>query len=384
MNRPATLPLLVVVLSLFVACDVAPRTLGSGAVPRFFGSAREADGDVALRTPKRAGHPVVLVTLDGARWQELFLGTDEKRTKPGEPHESPAALFPNVYRALAGSGCALGAPGHGVVAASGPNFVSLPGYTEIFTGRAPVACGDNDCARTTIPTILDQAHAMGLSVAAHGSWERLERAATKYPGTFPASFGRGTAAGDPYPGTGEFRPDRDTAAKALRVLEDDRPDLLYVGLGEPDEYAHRGDYAGYVGSLRRSDAFLGDLFAALGRMGERGAATHVIVTADHGRADDFVNHGGGSPESARVFLLAFGPEVSRRGFVHSRTPRKLGDVAPTLATLLGFGPDGPESKEAREGDVVAELFDRAEVYATSARRDVASLPRRERLNVSGR
>jgi hypothetical protein len=311
----------------------------------------------ALGPVARLG-PVVLVTIDGARWQEVFEGTDaglsRARTRPSRE------LMPNLDRMAEQSGAAVGAPGRGLIRATGPNFVSLPGYTEILTGRAPITCQDNDCPAIQAPTLLDEVRATGGKVAAFGSWEVLDRAISARPGSFLVSCGRGGDASiDPWPGSGDFRPDRLTGALALRHLEAARPDVLYVGLGEPDEYGHHGDYSGYLRALREADAFVGQLVATLGRMGERGAATHVFVTADHGRARDFNNHGGGAPESARVWLVASGPSITARGRVASAHERHLADVAPTLRRVLGLQPDR-QARSGWRGHPLDELFAAAE------------------------
>jgi hypothetical protein len=182
--------------------------------------------------------PIVLITIDGARWQEIFEGRD---------------LLPNLERMTRERGAAIGAPGRGFIRATGPSFVSLPGYTEIMTGRAPIGCQDNTCPTVTIPTFLDEAHATGAKVAAFGSWEMLDRALSARPGSFPVSVGRSAAESeiDPWPGAGNFRPDRFTAELALHHLVTEQPDVLYVGLGEPDEYGHRDDYAGYLAATLR-------------------------------------------------------------------------------------------------------------------------------------
>lgn len=301
--------------------------------------------------------PVVLVTVDGARWQEIFVGTDPARTPAGArpPHE----IVPNLDRLVRERGAALGAPGRSTIAATGPNYVSLPGYTELLTGRAPRDCQDNDCRGATLPTFLDQAHDSGATVAAFASWEKLERAvsgrhdpATRR-GAFVTSCGRGgDPAVDPWPGHGDYRPDRLTRELALAHLERARPDVLFVGLGDTDELAHRGDYEGYLGALAEADAFVGRLFETLDRMGSRGARTHVFVTADHGRAEDFANHGGFAQESARVWLIASGPSVLARGRVDAPRAHHLADVVPTMRKLLGM----PLDRDPSAGLAIDELF----------------------------
>ena len=294
--------------------------------------------------------PVVIVAIDGVRWQEVFVGTDMTLST------SAPVLAPSIFRHLHAfareRGAFIGAPGHGTISASGPNFVSLPGYTELLGGR-PSRCMDNGCARTTLPSILDEARGAGAKVAAFASWEKLDLAATASPGAFVSSCGRkGDPAIDPWPGHGDYRPDRITADVALAHYEAELPDVFFLGLGDPDEFAHRGDYPGYLAALRHADAIIGRLVALLDRLGDRGQATHVVVTADHGRASDFRNHGS-MPEAARVWMVAAGPRFAARGNVRSRVPRHLADIAPTLRVVLGLPPDVSK----RSGTPITELFD---------------------------
>jgi hypothetical protein len=270
----------------------------------------------------------------------------------------------------------MGAPGRGdPISASGPNYVSLPGYTEIFTGHRRHGCADNDCPPAREPTLFDElrAHSDGpADVAVFSSWDRIERVVSADTADLVLSSGRtrisneaalrddeatsalldeGRAAAA-FPGKGGFRPDRYTAALALHYLETRRPRLMFLGLGEPDEYAHRGDYPGYLAALRAADRTLGELFEALDRMGPRGQQTTVLVTADHGRARDYRFHGRKFPESARVWLLAAGGAVVARGLVRSERSHRLADLAPTLRVVLGLPPD--EAPAA--GAPIEELF----------------------------
>lgn len=283
--------------------------------------------------PSRPPSPIVLVTIDGARWQEIFDGGDPARLPAHAPRTTAAELMPNLHAMDA----ALGAPGRGEIRATGPNFVSLPGYSELLGGRAPRACQDNDCPRTEAETLLDDASEAGMRVAAFASWERLDRALTARPGSFLVSAGRsGDGSISPWPGSGDYRPDTLTAELALDHLAAARPDVLFLGLGDTDEHAHHGDYGGYLRALRQADAILGRLSATLEAMGPRGASTHVFVTADHGRALDFKDHGGFAPESGRVWLFAKGPRLQARGLLGSPAVRHLADIAPTLRVLLGL------------------------------------------------
>jgi hypothetical protein len=326
-----------------------------------------ARGETAESALSQAEYPepaVVLVVLDGVRRQEVFVGADPGLAAATHVGASPApGLLPHLYDAIARRGAALGAPEQGpAMVASGPNFVSLPGYLEIFSGRAPQPCQTNQCVPPQVRTIADEVRAGSAEpgdVAVFSSWDRIARVASETPGAFVLSSGRsGLSHGDvirqddsarswqelgararPFPGEGDFRPDRFTAALALRYLEWKQPRFLFLGLGEPDEYAHRGDYAGYLSSLRAADETLGLLFAALDRMGARGAHTTVFVSTDHGRARDFRFHGRAFPESGRVWLVAAGSGVRARGVIPSLRPHHLADLAPTMRRLLGLSAD---------------------------------------------
>ena len=274
---------------------------------------------------------MVIVALDGARWQEVLVGTDPRFATGANRGLSAAALMPTLHRMI-DEGAAVGGPDCGPsMVASGPNFVSLPGYNEIFSGRAPLECADNECGPTRQPTIVDEVRAESRDVAVFASWAPIVRAAALHPSDFVWSTGE--------PETGAFRSDRTTADRALAYFAERHPSFLFLGLGEPDEFAHRNDYPGYLGSLRLADAVLGELRDRIAQMGERGQRTSIFVTCDHGRSDTFQDHGAAWPESSRVWLVASGGAVPSRGFVGCGHARRLADIAPTVRRLLRLPAD---------------------------------------------
>jgi hypothetical protein len=125
--------------------------------------APEPDDEIAVETPPvapaepketaplspPAANRVVLVTLDGVRWEDVLGATPETST----------LAMPNLHRLVKERGVAYGGAGcEHDVRASGPNFVSLPGYIEIFTGRPPV-CQHNHCPNIDTETIVDEVRA---------------------------------------------------------------------------------------------------------------------------------------------------------------------------------------------------------------------------------
>ncbi len=152
----------------------------------------------------------------------------------------------------------------------------------------------------------------------------------------------------PWPGQGDFRRDRWTAELALAYLTEQSPDFLFVSLGEPDEFAHQGSYAGYLDALQQADQQLAQLASVLDERARHGVRTALFVTTDHGRAEDFRDHGRAHAESARVWLVAAGSAIPARGWVSAPAPRRLADIAPTVRQLFGLPSSG--------GSPLAELL----------------------------
>jgi hypothetical protein len=310
-------------------------------------------------------HAVVLVVLDGVRWQEVFLGVDRAQLRrigaPTTGALSAEQLLPNLYRRVIARGFALGAPDHGApVSASGPYFVSMPGYREIFSGAPDATCTGNACPvidRLTVVDLVRAASPRDEDAAVVASWDVLDRTAASRPERAVMSTGRDLGANrariaaasprcaalleeghraGPWPGHGGYRPDRITAPLALAYLEAARPRFLFVGLGDTDEFAHASDYRGYLGALQAADRFLGDLDATLERLGLR-ETTSILVTTDHGRAWNFHSHGRSEPESGRVFLAGAGGAIPAVGYAEAKPGTTLSAVAPTILGLLGVG-----------------------------------------------
>jgi hypothetical protein len=288
----------------------------------------------------RQADSVVLVTLDGVRRQEVFDGVDaELAARAGMPRDAVIGagdLLPNIHRLFFDGGVVLGSPaaGPGIVA-GGPRYVSLPGYLELMTG-APAICWSNDCQPVVGWTLAEELGdvARPEQAAVFASWDRIHDVFPQAPGVMVRA-GRGLGDdSDPHPGHGAYQPDRVTIARALEHLDTHRPRFLWIALGDTDEWAHRGDYPGYLDALRTADRFIAELATRIARAQNWGERAALVITTDHGRDPAFADHGV-SPEAAQVWLMARGAGVSARGTVATEERRHLRDVAPTVLTLLG-------------------------------------------------
>ncbi|CAN5295147.1 hypothetical protein BH09MYX1_BH09MYX1_05620 [soil metagenome] len=284
---------------------------------------------------------VILVVLDGLKWQDVFgLAPDA------------AGAMPTLRRFMYVDGAVVGAPERGnPMAASGPNYISLPGYVEMLTGH-PSECQANECVLPRLHTVVDDLPGQSVILS---SWEtigpivRSEKAAVSSGrnfafGTFDPYTQRDIDAAkgvDPAPGLYDFRPEALTAAIAIDVVRREAPQFLFIGFGETDEQAHRGEREKYILAMRAADAFLLRLETTLDETG-LAASTAILVTTDHGRSDGFRDHGATWPESKRVWLVAKGAGIAARGPVADASERTLSNVAPTIRALLGVAATGDD------------------------------------------
>jgi hypothetical protein len=301
---------------------------------------------------------VLLVTLDGLRWQEAFGGADSllvwsradstevarawwRPTREGRR----AALLPFLWGEVARRGQLLGdrALGGGVRVTNGKNF-SYPGYNELLTGRADDRIDSNAKVANPNVTVLEWLHGRaGFAgrVAATASWDAFPWIINADRSGIPVEIGRDSANARMaalLPRLWEAtRFDLLTHRSALdRLWAAAPPRVLYVALGETDEWAHAGDYAQYLDAAHRGDAMIRELYEVFaGHPAVRGNLT-LIVTVDHGRGDGpaWTDHGTRVPAAQWVWVAALGPGVAARGS-RADVSTTLSQVAATVARAAG-------------------------------------------------
>lgn len=294
---------------------------------------------------------VVLVTLDGFRWQELYAGAEERLLPKDEAvraafwresaKERREALLPFTWEVVA----ARGQLRRGRVT-NGLNF-SYPGYGELLSGFPDPKIDSNKKIPNENPTVLEwlsKRPGFAGRVAAYCCWD-----------VFPAIFNRERSglptfageAGPAAPGYENFLREIPTTWKgctydmlafrpALDYLKAKKPRVLYISLGETDEWAHAGRYDLYLSAARRSDDYLRLLWTTLQEMPEYAGKTALLVTTDHGRGHEgtkWRDHGKDVVGAERIWLAAIGPGVAALG--ESKEEFTQAQVAATVAALLG-------------------------------------------------
>ncbi|SHG53445.1 2,3-bisphosphoglycerate-independent phosphoglycerate mutase [Halobaculum gomorrense] len=118
---------------------------------------------------------------------------------------------------------------------------------------------------------------------------------------------------------------------AIDLIGTEDPDVLVCNYANPDMVGHTGDFEAAVAAVEAVDEQLGRLAGAV-----RAAGGHLLVTADHGNADDMGTPD--DPHTAHTFAPV--PFVSVTpggddGGMAVRDGGSLIDIAPTLLALVG-------------------------------------------------
>jgi hypothetical protein len=136
----------------------------------------------------------------------------------------------------------------------------------------------------------------------------------------------------------------------MEYLKTKQPRVMFLSLGETDEWAHAGNYGEYLNAAQRVDGYLKQLWDELQSMdGYRGNTT-VIFLVDHGRGDapeEWRSHGQKIPGSKYIFMGFMGRGVPAMG-VRTNVPGVTqSQVAATLAGYLGLDWDAAEKQAGK-------------------------------------
>ncbi len=118
-----------------------------------------------------------------------------------------------------------------------------------------------------------------------------------------------------------------------------RPRVLYIGLGETDEFAHAGRYDHYLHAAHHVDSYLRILWDTVQSLPDYRGATTLIVTTDHGRGNapvEWKSHGAKIKGSERIWIGVLGPDTPALGARTNIATVTQSQIAATLAAYLGL------------------------------------------------
>ncbi len=333
---------------------------------------------------------VILITLDGFRWQELYNGADSLLIDDSGYVEDPEGLvsefwdkdpltrrqtlLPFFWSTIAKNGQLYGNRKYGSkVDCSNQMWFSYPGYNEILCGFADdehiTSNSKTNNPNTTILEYLNKQPAYQNKVAAFGSWEVFpyiineERSGIQVNAGFAKARGNLTEIEQflnkiqdeirgPWDGV---RLDVFTHHYALEELKKNKPKVIYISYGETDDYAHQGQYDQYLKSARQTDAYIKALWDFVQSDEQYKDKTTFIITTDHGRGtqpkDTWRHHGKQIVGGGEIWIAVLGPDTPALGEVKEKGQLYQNQVAATVLAALGMTYDEPKAGKAIEGAI---------------------------------
>ncbi len=317
---------------------------------------------------------IVIVTLDGMRWQELFGGAEhalmlnKKFTKDSaginekfwkeDIDERRKELFPFIWSVIAKEGQIYGNRAYANdVDNANPYKYSYPGYNEIFTGYPDPAVNSNDKIlnkNTNVLEFINKQPGYEGKVAAFTTWDVFpfilnQKRSGIYINADTDSLKFGSKnfsilndmqflAAEPI----GVRPDIITYLAAKEYFKEYRPKVLFIGFDETDDFAHNGMYDQYLKSAHAEDGMIADLWNTIQLDPQYKNKTTLIITCDHGRGDgnkpsgNWCEHGDDVADAGQIWIAAIGPDTKPLGEVKTPSVLYQKQLAATFASLLGF------------------------------------------------
>jgi hypothetical protein len=322
-------------------------------------------------TLPQAGN-LFIITIDGFRWQELFYGADsllvsDESLTPDTAtikmlywdtaaEERRKRLLPFFWNILAVKGQIYGNRDfENKVNTANQYSISYPGYNEIFTGTTDnriYSNRKNNNPNINILEYLDQKPAFRGKVAAFTSWDVfpyilnadrndlvINSGYTPFGGTLSVKQEMiSKVQSEVICSKTATRHDQLTFLTASEYIQQHRPRVVYIGLGETDEYAHERRYDLYLGQANKTDNMIAELWHWVQTTPGYRNNTTFIITTDHGRGSKhskWSSHGEFIKGSSQTWLALIGPGISPAGEIKGEQQFYQSQVAGTIAGILG-------------------------------------------------
>lgn len=325
---------------------------------------------------------IVVVTMDGLRWQEIFAGADSVLTYDttakytikyvqrnfwaADAQARREKLMPFFWSEIASKGILLGNRNYGnYFNNANPYWFSYPGYNEIFTGYPDTAVNSNDKIpnkNENVFEFLNKLPEFKGKTAVFGSWDVFASIFNEARSGLLVNDGFRDLKGNltkkqklfnrlqhemPDLFHGGERLDAATFNIAFEYMKEHKPKLIFFGLGDTDEFAHAGQYDYYLDAAQKSDAWIRRIWDYIQSTPGYKDKTTLIITTDHGRGlaegSNWRHHGSKIAEASEMWMAAIGPSVRPTGESKEKAQAYQGQIAATIAAMLGkeFKPAHP-------------------------------------------
>ena len=320
---------------------------------------------------------IIIITLDGLRWQEMFTGADsvlindstytrnparlKEKYWAATPAERRVKIFPFIWGTIATQGQIHGnrLAGSNMNVLNGYRY-SYPGYNEMFTGFPNDTTGkantvDYPNKNTSVLEYINNLPAYKGKVAAFTSWNAFhaifaEKRSGIYVNAGYDSIKFNTPnfkllnemqwrvhdAGMP----ANERSDMFAFFMAKEYIKQFKPKVLHIGLVETDNFGHEGNYENVLNAANIEDAWIADLWNMLQTMPEYKGKTTLLLLTDHGRGyrikAQWKDHDTDIEGADAIWFAAIGAGIHPLGEIKQPEQLYQAQLAQTIASLLGL------------------------------------------------
>ncbi len=314
---------------------------------------------------------IFIITTDGFRWQEVFNGSDSLLIRDtafvkdttlmrqlywsSNQEERRKKLLPFFWNVIAEKGRLSGNRAYGnEVNVANLYKISYPGYNEILTGYADKRFIPNLAVANKNINVLEYLNTKeGYQgkVAAFSSWDVMPYIINEKESHVPVNSGYEIidSEGDTLNAIinnvqqrvehkGSTRYDVLTYATAKNYIEQQHPKVVFIGLGETDEFAHKGMYDQYLQKAHSVDQMIAELWYYVQTDPFYKDNTTFIITTDHGRGNKsgtWDKHGFWIKGSGQAWTALIGPGILPEGEVKDKQTTYQKQIAATVSALLG-------------------------------------------------
>ncbi len=321
---------------------------------------------------KPAGN-LFIITIDGFRWQEIFTGADASLINNVESTADTATmkmlywadsekerrqkLMPFFWNILAQKGQLYGNRHYDnkVNTANIYNF-SYPGYNEIFTGNTDLLVSTNkkkNNANVNVLEYLNSKEEFKGKVVAFTSWDVFPFILNEERSRVMVNSGYENIDEDSASenqmlinkvqteavyNKGGSRHDQLTFLTAKEYIQQYQPKVMFLGLGETDEYAHGGRYDLYLEQANKVDRMLAELWHWVQTTPGYKDNTTLLITTDHGRGrldKNWTSHSSFIRGSSQTWLAMIGPTIEPLGEIKEDQQLYQEQIADLIAGLVG-------------------------------------------------
>ncbi|NJK97152.1 MAG: LTA synthase family protein [Bacteroidales bacterium] len=336
---------------------------------------------------------LIIITLDGTRWQEVFTGADsllirtKEQTKDtaaflkkywrNTPEDRRRALMPFLWGTLASQGQIYGNRHAGnLVNVSNHMWFSFPGYSEILCGFADdERINSNNPVNNPNTHVLEFLHAKPAfngKIATFSSWDAFPFIINEKRSGIPVNSGFEPVSGDNLTENevllnslmrkipefiGGVRNDAITFYLGFEYLKKNNPKVLYIALDETDDLAHDSRYDLYLNAISYSDQMIAELWDWIQKSPVYKNKTTLMITVDHGRGiglSDWKSHGIKIPHSDETWFAVMGPDTPAKGEIKTAGQIYNSQYASTLAGFLGFNYSNVKPVGAKIAEVLSK------------------------------